>query len=509
MLPADSDFETQFTFETEAVPIADNSPFQILLLGDWSGASVKTDLELRQPIEIDRDNFEDVMSRLKASVQLDLSNDETSLSVLRFNEIEDFHPDTIFNSTSFFKDLRELRQRLLDKNHFEAAAREIRSLFNQNKDTDSPGKVDVSVSNVSQVSDSKNLLDQILSQSDEPASSFSPSQSVEIQDLLKQAVKPFLVKTDENEQTKLLKLIDESISNLMRRILSHYDFQTLESAWRGLHFLVKQIETGAGLKIYIFDVTKSELADNLKSINSLADSFLYRILSFSVGADINTSPWTLLAGNYSFDCNLEDIALLMRLAKLSEFAEAPFISYIRPETFGISSSKYVENESNNVSFDTNAQKLWTTIRSLPESEYLGLAMPRYLARLPYGSGSNPIDGFNFEEFDSSTVYRSYIWSNPCFICVNLITQSFTKYGWSMQNIHFKELDGFPIYIYQDNNETKTKSPIEVSLTSNEQQSIIDFGLIPLFSFNNSDKIRVLRFQSIAAPLKPLRGKWMT
>lgn len=507
MLPTDSDFEAQFTFETEASPLADNSPFQILLFGDWSGDAVKKDLELRQPIEIDRDNFEDVMSHLKVNIQLNLSVNESNLTALNFNEIEDFHPDTIFNSAPLFNDLREFRRRLLDKDYFEEAAREIRSLFEQNNDIDFSRKAADSVSNTVPVSEPKNLLDDILAQSDEPASSYSPSQSVEIQDLLKQAVKPFIIKTDENEQTRLLKLIDQSISNLMRRILSDSNFQNLETAWRGLHFLVKQIETSADLKIYIFDVSKSELADNLKFVNSLTDSFLYRILSSPAIADSNVSSWTLLAGNYSFDCNLEDIALLMRLAKLSAHAQAPFISYIRPETLGFSSSEFIQKECNVPAFDKNAQKLWTTIRSIPESEYLGLAMPRYLARLPYGSDTNPIDSFDFEEFDISSGSFKYAWTNPGFICVTLIAKTFNKYGWDMQNIHLKELDGFPVHIYQDNGETKTKSPVEFSLSLNEQHNVLDFGLIPLFSSINSDEVRVLRFQSITAPLKPLRGRW--
>ena len=509
MFPTNTDFETQFTFETEANPIADNSPFQILLLGDWSGGGAKPDLLLRRPIEIDRDNFEDVMNRLKVNVELDLVGDKTSLITLNFNEIEDFHPDKIFNSISHFNDLRELRRRLLDKNSFEDAAREVRSLFNQTQGNDLSKEVSHSVSNISPESDSKDLLDQILSQSNEIPSTFSPrTHSDEIQDLVEHTIKPFLVRTDENEQAKLLNVIDESTSELMRKILSHSDFQNLESAWLGLYFLVRQIETSTELKIYIFDVTKHEISHNLQSVSSLADSFLYRTLFSEARDDLNSSPWSLLAGNYSFDCNIDDIALLMRLTKLSAFAKAPFISYIFPETSGFSSStELIDSDTKNLSFDTNAQKLWTTIRSLPESEYLGLATPRYLARLPYGFDTVPIDSFNFEEFDLRTGSCDYLWSNPCFICVILIAQTFNKYGWDMNNISFKELDGFPVHIYQDNGEIKTKPSVEVLLTSNEYESILDFGLIPLFSFINSDQIRVLRFQSIAFPLKPLRGKW--
>ena len=509
MFPTDTDFETQFTFETEANPVADNSPFQILLLGDWSGGAAKPDLSLRRPIEIDRDNFEDVMIRLKVNVELDLVIDKTNLTTLNFNDIEDFHPDKIFNSISHFNDLRELRRRLLDKISFEEAAREVRSLFNQTQANDFSEEVSHSVSNVSPVSDSKDLLDQILSQSNEKPSTFSPrTHSDEIQDLVEHTIKPFLVKTDENEQTKLLNAIDQSTSGLMRKILNHTDFQTLESAWLGLNFLVRQVETSTDLKIYIFDVAKHEIAHNLQSISSLTDSFLFQTL-FSVSQDdLNSSPWSLLAGNYSFDCNIDDIALLMRLTKLSALAETPFISYIRSETLGFSSStEFIDNDIKKLSLDTNAQKLWTTIRSLPESEYLGLATPRYLARLPYGFDTVPIDSFNFEEFDLRTSSCNYLWSNPCFISVILIAQTFNKYGWNMENISFKELDGFPVHIYEDNGETKTQPSVEVLLTSNEYERLLDFGVIPLFSYINSDIIRVLRFQSIASPLKPLRGKW--
>ncbi len=506
MFPTDTNLETQFTFETESTPIDENSPFQILLLGNWSGSAAKAELSARKPFEIDRDNFEDVLRRLKTSIHLDLFNDTENSVALNFNELDDFHPDNLFSLCPIFDELRDVRRRLLNKNTFEAAAREVRSLFKQSEISDLSVEPASSVSGISPAADSKDLLDQILFQSDDlPAASKPRAPATELQKLVGHAIEPFLVKPDENEQTKLLNVIDTAITRLMTKILSSPDFKNLESAWRGLYFLVRSIETDSNLKIFICDVTKEELSHNLQSANDLADSYLHRLLFSTVGYDLHSSPWSLLAGDYTFENNLDDIALLIRLTQLAATAKSPFISYIKPQSLGITLSS--DYDDKNVSLDETAEKLWATIRSLPESEYVGLAAPRYLARLPYGADTNPIDSFNFEEFNSQSEDFEYLWSNPCFICAILIAQSFQTDGWNMENIYVNELDGFPVHIYQADDETKTQNAVEFIPNAGKIQNLLDSGLIPLFSLINSDKIKAFRFQSISFPQKPLKGKW--
>jgi type VI secretion system protein ImpC len=507
MLPIESDFETKFTFETEATSIADDSPFKILLLGDWSGSRVKTDLLQRQPIEIDRDNFDDVMKLLKVNVELDLFDNESDITTLSFGEMEDFHPDKIYKCVSHFAALNNLRQRLLDKNTFEKAAQDARLFFNQTVIKSSQEFASESVSNISSETDSKNLLDRILSQSPETTASPASrqSQSNEIRDLLRESLEPFLIKIDENEQSKLLNAIDTSIGELMRKILHYPYFQNLESAWRALSFTVRQIDTSADLKVYILDVTKDELSSNLKHVSNLADTFLYRILFSEAENNTESSPWSLIGGNFSFDCNLEDIAALIRIAKLFASAEVPFISSMRPETLNISS--FEDSDENIILADSEARKLWTTLRSLPESQYLGLTIPCYLARLPYGLDTDPIDSFTFEEFESYPKHDDYLWSNPCFICVILMAQTFEKYGWNPGETYVQDLEGLPFHIFQVDGETKTKPCLETPMNLKVCQNALGLGLMPLFSPGNADRVRLARFQSIAFPHKPLRGKW--
>jgi type VI secretion system protein ImpC len=508
MFPSDSSLEARFTFETEANPVDENTPFRILLLGDWSGQAEAVELQNRRPIEIDRDNFDEVLNRLKPQLVLDDSQTGENVLSLSFSELDDFHPDRIFERLSIFTELRDVRRRLQKADSFNAAAREVRSWFDQ---TENASEVDVqTVSKDSAPANDDNLLDQILSQKNSPSAVSKPNTaySSALNSLLGDLVKPHLININENEQTELLAAVDRMTSDLMRRILHDHRFQSLESAWRGLYFLVRGTETDSDLKIFILDVKKQELSDNLKSVSSLGDTFLYELIS-PENNDINFQSWAVIGGNYAFNADVDDTATLIRLSRLAASANTPFVSHLRPDIFGVSSlAAEIDKADWNLSNDSEAVKLWTTLRSLPESEYLGLLIPRFLARLPYGSETEPLDNFDFEEFASQPIHDEYLWANPVFLCVYLLGLTFRKYGWNFSNGFIQDVENLPLHFYKIENETFAKPCAEVLLTHKACDSILEQGLMPLISFRNADYVRIARLQSISKPLKSLGGKWI-
>ena len=505
MLPTDTDFESKFTFETEANPLAEDPPFHVLLLGDWSGNGAKRDLAERRPIAIDRDNFDEVIRRLKTSLELDLNGDGNILNI-DFTELDDFHPDNLFRQVSLFGDLRDVRRRLLNADSFNEATRQVRTWFNVPQES----AVNEETSAESAPIDSDNLLDQILSQPGE-TSSVKP-QRVDNTDLgrfLSKIVSPFLVKIDENEQSKLVAAVDGATSELMRTILHHPNFQALESAWRGLYFLVRRVETDVDLKIFIFDVSQAELTDNLKTISSLADSFLYRWLITETDEMLGGEPFALVCGNYSFGINVDDIAGLMRIAKLANASDAPFISHIRPEMFGTKS--FAENTDFSewrFSEETTEGKLWTTLRAMPDADSLGFSPMRILARMPYGKATDSAETFSFEEFTGEIEHENYLWTNPSFACALLLAQSYRHFGWDDmgERLH-RDIEGLPMHIYRENGETKTKPCAEVVLTEGLSEKLLQQGVMPLLSYRDTDRVRLARFQAVSSPLKTLSGKW--
>lgn len=502
MSPIGSSLEGKFTLESGGNRLPEESPFHILCLGNWSGnGENEIELSKRRPIVIDRDNFDDVMRKIRPRLKLDFDG-ENSLSI-GITELDDFHPDNIFQQIPLFSDLRDIRKRLKNTDTFNEAAREVRSWFVQADQTETVEKEELAPI------EADNLLDAILSgKSTEASAVKQKTADSELSEFIGTIVKPHIIQTDLVEQANLLLAVDEVVSDLMRKILHHKDFLALEAAWRGLYFLVRRLETDTDLKIYLLDITKDELTNNLKSVNNLSDSIYYQ---WTAGETLETSigePWAVVCGNFGFSPNVDDIASLMRISQIANVAHTPFISHIRPDVLGINS--LAENSSStswNLSDSSPEWKLWTALRDKKEAEYLGMAMPRFLARLPYGYDTDPTEVFSFEEFNDSVDHDKYVWANPSFVCAYLLAKSFRKNSWEMADNIAREIDGLPVHVYKEDGETKMKPCAEIPMTEAGVQKMIDNGIIPLVSFRDSDRVRVASFQSIASTEERLRGRW--
>lgn len=507
MFPTDTDFDTKITLETEATPSKDDPPFHILLLGDWSGReslSRAFNPSGLRFVEVDRDNFESVLAKLSVGLKLKFQDGEENTISLDFKELDDFHPDKIFQKLSLFAHLRDVRQRLKNSNTFDDAAREVRSWW----EDDALKLENEKVAPVSQKNDeaaNDDLLDQILGRADKDISETRTSNASgsELGNLIGKLVKPYLIQTDAAEQSKLLMVVDEVVSDVMRKILHHPQFQALESAWRALYLLVRRIETNSDLKIFLVDVAKQELTENLKSSEDLSKSEVSRLV-----CDKGIEPWAVICGNYTFELNVNDAATLLRLAKLGESISAPFISHIKPQMFGFDDF-YSNSASDSWHFsdDSAVNRLWATVRDVSEARYIGLALPRFLSRLPYGMETEPTESFNFEELTASMEHHQYLWTNPSFACALLLAQTFEQRGWHIKREFCRDLDNLPLHLYKDDGEAKTKSPAEVTLTQNNCEKLLEQGLMPLVAFRNSDKVMLARFQSISSSQPSLGGRW--
>lgn len=96
-------------------------PFVVGVLGDFSGkpAEQLPRLRDRKMIEIDRDNFDQVLAgmkpRLVLSVENKLKGDESTMPVeLRFQKLDDFEPDNLVQQVEPLRKLVEARKRLSD-----------------------------------------------------------------------------------------------------------------------------------------------------------------------------------------------------------------------------------------------------------------------------------------------------------------------------------------------------------------------------------------------------------
>lgn len=514
MISTDTNFETKVSLEKEAVPIPEVPPFHILFLGNYSGRENSLNLVENQTpnfkiYEIDRDNFEEVMTNLKITLHLDFNFSESKYLTLKFNNLDDFHPDNLFQQVSLFDELRSLRKRLHNPESYHSAAREVMSWYDEKLENDTQTDVSES-SSLENNQSSGDLLDDILSGTKTPADSYQDNKAAfpELRSFISDIVKPHIIQTDETEQTKLLSIVDNATTELMRKILHHPHFQALESAWRGLYFVVRQTETSSDLKLFFMDISKSEVSSNLKSAKDLTDSSLFQKIVVEYPQISGGESFAMLCGNYEFEINVEDVTTLIRLAKIGNIITAPFISSVKPQMLGIQSLYKNPNMSDwNVTEDSNESKLWATLRSLPQASSLGMTIPKFLVRLPYGQATDPTELFYFEEFADNSEHQKYLWGNTSYLVGLLFAQTYRSFSWDFDNRIFSKIEDLPLHIYNDDGEAQSKSCSEIYFSENVCDSLIEQGFIPFLNFNNSDIVQVVKIQSIAFPSKPLYGRW--
>ena len=288
----------------------------------------------------------------------------------------------------------------------------------------------------------------------------------------------------------------------MREILHHTDFQALEACWRGLHFLTSRLETDAQLTLSLLDVTRAELAEDLGAAEDLSSSGIFKRL---IEAE-EDRPWAVLVGAMTFGPSGEDAALLGRLAALARRAGAPFLAAASPRLVGCESfAAFPDPDDWDPSPDPEGT--WEALRRHPDASYLGLALPRFLLRQPYGRDDDPIETFAFEELPEEPDHETYLWGNPAFALAELLGRSFREEGWHLRPGVVAEIDGLPLHVERRGGEAAVKPCTESWLGQRAAEVLLDAGLMPMVSMRDQDVVRLGRFQSIARPAAPLAGRW--
>lgn len=502
--------------ESVSAPERD-APFRIAILGDFSGhASHKPESDptrVRRPVEIDRDNFDEVLRKLGVELHLRLSGDERPPVVIRFNELEDFHPDRIYDQLDLFQSLRQTREKLRNPSTFASAAAEVRSWANEQTATrEQPVAAEQPPTPDSSNLSGRDLLEQMLNDGGGARSTVRQSpEETELTRFLGEIVRPHLVADTEAQEAELGSVVDRAASELMRTILHHADFQALEAAWRGLYFIISRVEADTKLKIYLLDMTRDELAADLRS-DETQRSDTYKLLVEQTVGTLGGEPWAVLAGDFTFDATREDAELLSRIAKIARQAGAPFLAGVSSRVVGcesLSETPDADDWQTSNTLSTDAREAWAALRRQPEAVFLGLAMPRFLLRLPYGEQTETTEQFDFEEIlEGEPPHESYLWGNPSFACAYLLAEAFSRSGWEMRAGDVLEIEGLSLHVYEAMGESQVKPCAEVVLTERAAEKILDEGVMPLLSFRGGDNVRLARFQSLSDPLKPLSGRWV-
>jgi type VI secretion system protein ImpC len=284
--------------------------------------------------------------------------------------------------------------------------------------------------------------------------------------------------------------IDRQISDQIDAIMHEPTFQQIEGVWRGLKFLVDRTDFRKNVKIEMLDISKDALRQDFEDSPEVVQSGLYLHTYIQEYDTPGGEPICAIVSSYEFDRSPQDIALLRNLSKVSAAAHMPFIGGVSPEFFGKTSMAEVASIRDIGNFFDRAEYLkWKSFRETEDARYIGLTLPRFLARLPYGPATVPVRAFSYKENVKGPDHQRYLWTNASFAFAANMVRSFVRNGWCVQ-IRGPQAGGLvrdlPIHLYDLGTGKQPKIPSEVLIPETREFEFANLGLIPLSYYKNHD-----------------------
>lgn len=300
--------------------------------------------------------------------------------------------------------------------------------------------------------------------------------------------------------------IDKKLSEQVNAIIHHADFQKLEGTWRGLHYMVNNTETDESLKIRVLNISKKDLGKTIKKFKGTAwdQSPLFKKLYEEEFGSPGGEPYGCLMGDYEFDHSAPDVEILSGMAQIASAAHAPFITGTAPSLLNMDSwQELADPRDLSKIFQTAEYAPWRALRASEDARYIGMAMPRFLSRLPYGAKTNPVEEFAFEEDTAGAQHNKYTWSNAAFAMATNINKAFKLYGWCSR-IRGAEsggmVEGLPCHTFPtDDGGVDMKCPTEIAITDRREAELAKNGMMPLSHWKNTDYAVFVGAQSLQKP----------
>jgi type VI secretion system protein ImpC len=454
-------------------------PLRLAILGDFSGQR-NGENSLSGPFRIDCDNFDEVLGRIGVALDLPPDAERAWEAKLRLRKLDHFHPEQLLTQLPPLSKLAELRSRLLRPASMEAAAKELQELL---KFSALPAEPAPAISTES----TEAMILRLLGKPPSEASQANSPAGLAHR-LIQEIVGPNVTGVHP-QQSRLAALVDAELSAGLRAVLHHPAFQALEAAWRGLDFLVRSVTEEVELSV--INICESELAAMVSAQNSVKNK-IHGLLE-------KIRP-VMVLGVYTF--GPESHTVLAGIARFAGSLQTAFVGGASPELVGCSSFE-VQPDPDDWTKESGELQEFDALRRIPEATHLGLLMPRFLLRQPYGKRSDPIEAFPFEELTGKPEHQSYLWGNSVFLCGRLLAEAFAADPSELESGEAGEIAGLPVHQFTRDGEIQVKPCAEAWLSERAAEAILRQGIMPVVSVRGRDAVQLLTVRALSNPPRPL------
>jgi len=313
-------------------------------------------------------------------------------------------------------------------------------------------------------------------------------------------------KLDKASIQALVARIDDLVSQQLNEILHNETFKSVESAWTGVADLVRNTNFKANIQLSLLDVSKDEAFEDLElNFADIAGSAFFKKVYVAEYDQFGGHPFGGMIGLYDFGNNPNDLLLLQAFGKVATASHAPFVAAASPKFFGCDSYAEVAQLRDVAGLLSGPRYArWQQLRETEEAAYIGLTLPRYLARAPYNNDTNPAYGINFVETVRGDKEEDYLWSSSALLFARNLVKSFETSGWCQHIRGVKgggRVQGLPVHTYNLRGEDELRNPTEITIPDFRELEFANGGFIPLVQKKGSSEAVFFSAQSIKKSYK--------
>ncbi|WP_337270446.1 type VI secretion system contractile sheath large subunit [Oryzifoliimicrobium ureilyticus] len=313
---------------------------------------------------------------------------------------------------------------------------------------------------------------------------------------------------------RLIALIDDALNRQVNAILHHQEFLAMEARWRGLAMLVREAGRSAEVKVKLLNASWRELARSMERASDFDQSHLFELVYNREFGMPGGEPFGLMVGDYTISPDehqgADSISTLVQIGMVAAAAFCPFVAGASPKTIGLEDFGELQRVHDFSWLRQDKERLrWNGLRAREDARFLGLVAPRILLRPPYKlNDRRRSDGFLFKE-QVTEGGNTLLWGNSAFAFATIVTRNFVDTGWfaDIRGVTQDMIDGGmlstqelpPLDLGIESEGLSAQPPVEVRLTTGQEQQFSDLGIIPVSTTYLSSSAIFNANQSLHAP----------
>ncbi len=148
---------------------------------------------------------------------------------------------------------------------------------------------------------------------------------------------------------------------------------------------------------------------------------------------------------------------------------------------------------------------WRSLASRPDMRFVGIALPRLLARPPWEDDGTRADRFRYAEYAPTGEQR--VWMNASYAFAAVVARAFARYAWpadvrgvETDRVGGGLVDAVPMEPFRtDPDHVWTRNSVEIVWNDHQERELLDAGLMPLSAIPYSEELVFGAVRSLLVP----------